>query len=99
MPASPPSRTPRPGWPPKWPASCAWTSPSGSPAGSSAVILKRRPDIERFLKGPPGDVRAALIYGRDRGVVRERADALAKVIAKIPDDPFDVALLTDSDID
>jgi DNA polymerase-3 subunit delta len=63
------------------------------------MILKRRPDIEKFLKGPPGDIRAALIYGRDRGVVRERADALAKVIAKIPDDPFDVALLTDSDID
>ena len=63
------------------------------------MILKRRPDIERFLKGPPADVRAVLIYGRDRGVVRERADALAKVIAKIPDDPFDVALLTDSDIE
>lgn len=63
------------------------------------MILKRRPDIERFLKGPPSEVRAALIYGRDRGVVRERADALARVIAKIPDDPFDVALLTDSDID
>lgn len=63
------------------------------------MILSRRPDIKRFLKEPGGDVRVALIYGRDRGVVSERAQQLAAKIAANPDDPFDVAMLTDSDLD
>lgn len=63
------------------------------------MIVSKRPDIERFLKGPPAEIRAVLIYGKDRGQVRERADALAKVATARPDDPFDVALLTDSDIE
>jgi DNA polymerase-3 subunit delta len=62
------------------------------------MILSKRPEIERFLAAPTDGVRAAVIYGRDRGVVRERADALASRIAKVPDDPFDVALVTDTDI-
>ena len=45
------------------------------------MILSRRPDIERFLKDPGREVRAALIYGRDRGVVSERAKQLAGKIA------------------
>jgi DNA polymerase-3 subunit delta len=63
------------------------------------VILSKRPDIERFLASPPRDVRAAVIYGRDRGQVRERADALAAKLVERPDDPFDVALLTDTELD
>jgi DNA polymerase III subunit delta len=63
------------------------------------VNLSKRPDIERFLGAPPKDVRAALIYGRDRGQVRERADALAAKSTERPDDPFDSARLTDTDID
>lgn len=63
------------------------------------MILNRRPDIERFLKGPDARVRAALIYGRDAGVVRDRAQELASRIAKDPDDPFDVAQLTEGDLD
>jgi DNA polymerase-3 subunit delta len=63
------------------------------------MILSKRPDIERFLKEPGRDVRAALLYGRDRGVVRERAEQLARKIAANPDDPFDVAMLTDGDLD
>jgi len=62
------------------------------------VILGKRPDIERFLKTPAPDVRAALIYGRDLGVVRERGQELAARIAKDPNDPFDVAQLTDGDL-
>jgi DNA polymerase-3 subunit delta len=61
--------------------------------------LSKRPDIERFLGSPPKEVRAALIYGRDRGQVRERADALAKKATANPDDPFDAALLTEADLD
>jgi DNA polymerase-3 subunit delta len=63
------------------------------------MILSKRPEVERFLAGPPSGVRAAVIWGKDRGGVHERADALAKKIAKNPDDPFDVALLTETDLD
>ena len=63
------------------------------------MIITKRPDIERFLAKPAAEIRAVLIYGRDRGVVRERSDQLAKASTAHPDDPFDVALLTDGDID
>ncbi|WP_374575168.1 DNA polymerase III subunit delta [Phenylobacterium sp.] len=63
------------------------------------MILSRRPDIERFLAKPDGQVRAVLIYGRDAGVVRDRANLLASKVVERPDDPFDVALLTDGDLD
>ena len=63
------------------------------------MILGKRPDVERFLRQPDGQVRAALIYGRDLGVVRERGQELARRIAKDPNDPFDVAQLTDGDLD
>jgi DNA polymerase-3 subunit delta len=62
------------------------------------MILSKRPEIERFLADPGRRVRAAVIYGRDRGAVRERADALTSKVVERPDDPFDVALLTDSDL-
>src|SRR4051794_10732070 len=62
------------------------------------MILSKRPEVERFLRGPSLDTRAVLLYGRDRGGVRERANALAAKATERPDDPFDVALLTDSDI-
>lgn len=63
------------------------------------MILSKRPDIERFLAAPPADIRAALIFGRDRGQVRERADALAAKVTQHPDDPFDTAMLTELEID
>ncbi len=62
------------------------------------MIIQRRPDIERFLTGPDSAVRAAVLYGRDMGVVRERAQALALTIAPQQDDPFNVAILSDGDI-
>jgi len=63
------------------------------------MILSRRPDIERFLAKPEAGVRCVLLYGRDTGVVRDRANLLAGKVAERPDDPFDVALLTDGDLD
>ena len=63
------------------------------------MILAKRPDIERFLATPDKKIRAALIYGRDMGVVRDRANQLALKVCDRPDDPFDVALLTDGDLD
>jgi DNA polymerase-3 subunit delta len=62
------------------------------------MIIQRRPDIERFLGAPDPGVRAALIYGRDLGVVRERGQTLAEAIAERPDDPFNVAMLSEADI-
>ena len=63
------------------------------------MIVSKRPEVERFLASPPKSVRAALIYGRDRGAVRERADRLAAASTEHPDDPFDVALLTETDVE
>ncbi|MBV9510496.1 MAG: DNA polymerase III subunit delta, partial [Caulobacteraceae bacterium] len=63
------------------------------------MIVSRKPDVERFLASPPAGVRAALLYGRDRGGVHERADLLAAKATERPDDPFDVALLTEQDLD
>lgn len=62
------------------------------------MILSRRPDIERFLSRPDAAVRCALIYGRDAGVVRDRGHQLAAKLVPNPDDPFDVALLTEQDL-
>jgi DNA polymerase III subunit delta len=61
--------------------------------------LNRRQDIERFLNRPDPAVRVALFYGRDLGVVRERGAELAAKVADRPDDPFDVALVTEADLD
>ncbi|HEX8570540.1 MAG TPA: DNA polymerase III subunit delta [Caulobacteraceae bacterium] len=63
------------------------------------MILKQRAEADRFLSKPPADVRAALIYGRDRGGVRERADALAKKLVRDPNDPFDVDVLGEGDLE
>jgi DNA polymerase-3 subunit delta len=63
------------------------------------VILKGRAEIERFIKGPSAAFRSALIYGRDLGVVRERAGGLAGAVTERPDDPFDVALLNQSELE
>lgn len=62
------------------------------------MILSKRPDIERFLGRPDPAIRAVLIYGRDIGVVRDRGHQLAGKIVPNPDDPFDVALLTEQDL-
>ena len=63
------------------------------------MILSKRAEIDRFLQRPPRDIRAAVIHGKDRGGVRERAERLAAQVAERPDDPFDVALLTEADIE
>jgi DNA polymerase-3 subunit delta len=62
------------------------------------VILSKRPDIERFLSRPDPQIRAALIYGRDMGVVHDRANQLAAKMVDRIEDPFDVAQLTDGDL-
>jgi DNA polymerase-3 subunit delta len=61
------------------------------------VIVSKRPEVERLLKAPDAALRAAVIHGRDRAMVRERADTLAGKLVPRLDDPFDVSLLTDSE--
>ena len=51
-----------------------------------------------FLARPDPQVRAAVIYGRDLGVVRERAAQLAARVTEDPEDPFNVAVLTEGDL-
>ena len=63
------------------------------------MLLKAR-DADRFVSAPlPPGVRALLVYGRDHGKIRERADGLAAKAAPNADEAFDLARLTDSDID
>lgn len=51
-------------------------------------------DTERFLKQPRPDLRAALFFGPDEGLVRERARQLAAAVIDDLDDPFRVMALT-----
>ena len=44
--------------------------------------------LSAFLARPDATVLAALVYGPDSGMVRERADALAKAVVSNPADPF-----------
>ncbi len=63
------------------------------------MILSKRPDVERFLASPDAAIRAAVIHGKDRAIVRERANALAAKVTARPDDPFDVAVVTEGDVE
>jgi DNA polymerase-3 subunit delta len=49
--------------------------------------------VEAFLRRPDPDVRAVLLYGPDAGLVRERAEAVARAICADLRDPFRVAEL------
>jgi DNA polymerase III subunit delta len=48
---------------------------------------------DRFIAKPPADLVAALVFGPDYGVVRERANTLARSIVPDLSDPFRVAEL------
>lgn len=50
--------------------------------------------VEAFLRKPPADLRAALFFGPDAGLVRERAKALAQHVVPDLSDPFRVVTLT-----
>ena len=50
--------------------------------------------VDSFLKNPPKDLRAALFYGPDSGLARERMKAIALSVVPALDDPFLVCELT-----
>ena len=54
--------------------------------------------IDGFLKSPPKDTLGALFFGPDRGLVRERAQLLARHFVPEPDDAFAVTKLTTDDL-
>jgi DNA polymerase-3 subunit delta len=56
------------------------------------------PALGRFLRAPEASVVAALIYGPDAGLVKERADALTAAAAEDAADPFRVSELTMADL-
>ena len=49
---------------------------------------------EAFLRRPDAAVRAVLLYGPDAGLVRERAESMARTVCPDPADPFRVADLS-----
>jgi len=61
--------------------------------------MKVKPrDIAAHLKSVGAGVRAVLVFGRDEGLARERADTISKQIAPDLSDPFQVARPTLADI-
>jgi DNA polymerase-3 subunit delta len=63
------------------------------------MILAKRPEVDRFLKSPDQGVRAAVLHGKDRSGVAERAEILCRAVTPDLNDPFNVTVLTDSDLD
>ena len=55
-------------------------------------------EAERSVARPDPDIRIFLIYGPDSGLVRERAQTLARALVPDPDDPFAVTRLTEEDL-
>ena len=54
---------------------------------------------DRFVASPPPTLVAALVYGPDQGMVRERAGRLAKSVVPDLNDPFRVAELDEAALD
>ena len=54
---------------------------------------------DRFVARPPAGLVAALVYGPDQGMVRERASALARSVVPDLNDPFRVAELDEAVLD
>jgi DNA polymerase-3 subunit delta len=54
---------------------------------------------DRFVASPPANLIAALVYGPDQGMVRERAGTIAKTVVPDLNDPFRVAELDEAALD
>jgi len=59
-------------------------------------MIVKASDAERYVAKPPSGLVAALIFGPDQGLVRERAETLAKAIVPDLNDAFRVSELDDA---
>ena len=59
-------------------------------------MIVKSADAERYAAKPPKDLVAALVFGPDAGLVRERAEKLMKSVVEDLNDPFRVADLDES---
>ena len=59
------------------------------------MIVKAQ-EAERFSANPPKDLRVALVFGPDAGLVQERAEKLLRSVVADLSDPFNVADLSES---
>ena len=59
-------------------------------------MIVKTSEADRYVAHPPKNLVAALVYGPDTGMVRERAEALMKTVVDDLNDAFRVADLDDS---
>jgi DNA polymerase-3 subunit delta len=62
-------------------------------------MIVKTGQADGFAARPPAGLAAVLVYGPDRGLVKERADALAKSVVPDLGDPFRVAELDETILD
>ncbi len=60
--------------------------------------LSNARQIDAFIKSIPAEIRAVLIYGPDRGLMRERARLIGGQIVADLNDPFNVSVLNGDDL-
>lgn len=74
--------------------------PSRSDCGSQAgMAQKKAHEVDGWLRRPDPETRIVLIYGPDRGLVAERAQAFVKQAGLDADDPFSSIRLDASEVD
>lgn len=59
-------------------------------------MIVKPSDADRYARKPPKDLVAALVFGPDTGLVRERAETLLKTVVEDLNDAFRVSDLDDS---
>lgn len=59
-------------------------------------MIVKSSDAERYAAKPPSNIVAALIFGPDSGLVRERAETMAKTVVDDLNDAFRVSELDDA---
>ncbi len=62
------------------------------------MVAIKGPGIENFLRKPDRNIKAALFYGPDTGLVAELAKRLVQTRVSDIDDPFNVSRLEDGDL-
>ncbi|MGH6865932.1 MAG: DNA polymerase III subunit delta [Methyloceanibacter sp.] len=62
------------------------------------MVAYKSSAVGRFLKSPPPDCQAVLVYGPDAGLVSERASALADIFARRQKGEIEIVRLDDRDL-